>query len=99
MPAYERDSIVKLGEGWDNVTYEVNGELVVRFSKEPDSKLRAERIEREARLLAKVRSISPLPVPEPRFAVPEEGCLAYLKLAGWPLRELPAPVGLFIPRR
>jgi O-methyltransferase involved in polyketide biosynthesis len=36
LPGFQVRSVVVLGEGLDNIAYEVNGELVVRFSKEPD---------------------------------------------------------------
>jgi hypothetical protein len=36
LPGYEVRSMVGLGEGSDNVAYEVNGQLVVRASKEAD---------------------------------------------------------------
>lgn len=89
MPAYEIDSVVQIGEGWDNVAYEVNGELIVRFSKEPDPARRTALLNREARLLAAVADISPLPVPEPAFTAAEQGCLAYVKLPGVPLLDIP----------
>ncbi|MBC6462146.1 phosphotransferase family protein, partial [Actinomadura sp. HBU206391] len=82
LPGYRIDSVVLLGEGEDNLAYEVNGELIVRFAKEPDSVDRAARVNGEARLLAAVAGISPLPVPEPSFTVAEQGCLAYFKLPG-----------------
>ncbi|WP_218004204.1 hypothetical protein [Nocardia araoensis] len=63
LPGYRIDSVVLLGEGEDNVAYEVNGELIVRFSKEPDPDSRAARVIEEAGLLAAVADISPLPVP------------------------------------
>lgn len=59
-----------------------------RLAAEPE--VRAARVEREARVLEAVAGISPLPVPEPRFAAAEAGCLAYLKLPGLPLLDLPA---------
>ena len=90
VPGYQVVSVVRLGEGLDNVAYEVNGELIVRFSKEPDPALRAASVTNEARLLAAVAGISPLPVPQPRFTVPEEGCLAYSKIPGSPLLDMPA---------
>ena len=86
MPDYQVDSVVQLGEGLDNLAYEVNGELIVRFSKEPDP---APRSNHEARVLAAVADISPLPVPEPTFTVAEQGCLAYFKLPGVPLLDMP----------
>ncbi|GAA0997126.1 hypothetical protein GCM10009555_094100 [Acrocarpospora macrocephala] len=79
-----------LGEGEDNVAYEVNGELIVRFAKESDPVERATRVTDEARLLSAVAGISPLPVPEPSFTVAELGCLAYFKLPGLPLIDVPA---------
>jgi aminoglycoside phosphotransferase (APT) family kinase protein len=85
MPGYRIDSVAVLGEGLDNVAYEVNGELVVRFSRQPDP----ERLDREARLLTAVATVGPVPAPEPAFAVPALGCLAYFKLPGVPLLDLP----------
>ncbi|MEU1979659.1 phosphotransferase [Nocardia sp. NPDC019309] len=90
LPDYRIDSIALLGEGEDNVVYEVNGELIVRFSKEPDLGSRAARVINEAGLLAAVASVSPLPVPEPCFSLAEQGCLAYFELPGRPLIDLPA---------
>jgi aminoglycoside phosphotransferase (APT) family kinase protein len=89
LPGYRIDSVVPIGEGLDNVAYEVNGELVVRFGKEPDPA----RLDREARLLAAVARIAPLPVPVPVFTVAERGCLAYRKLPGTPLLDLPRAEG------
>jgi len=89
MPGYRVDSVVRLREGLDNVAYEVNGELIVRFSKEPDPTRRAALLDREARLLALLAGISPLPVPEPTVIAAEHGWLAYFKLPGIPLLDLP----------
>ncbi|MGW7239055.1 phosphotransferase family protein [Streptomyces sp. NPDC054804] len=89
MPDCRIESVVPLGEGLDNLAYEVNGELVVRFCKEPDLARRTALVGHEARLLAAVADISPLPVPEPTFTVAELGCLAYHKLPGVPLSDLP----------
>jgi aminoglycoside phosphotransferase (APT) family kinase protein len=91
LPGHQVSAVVPLGEGEDHVTYEVDGELVVRFGKEPDPARRAAYVTREARLLAAVAAVSPLPVPEPRFTVPELGCLAYRKIPGVPLLDTPAP--------
>lgn len=85
LPGYRVDSVVRLGAGLDNVAYEVNNELIVRFSKEPDPV----RVSNEARLLAIVGDVSPVPVPQPTFTVPEQGCLAYFKLPGTPLLDMP----------
>jgi aminoglycoside phosphotransferase (APT) family kinase protein len=89
MPDYHIDSVVQLGEGLDNIAYVVNAELIVRFSKESDPELRAVRVRREARVLAAVAAVSPLPIPIPRFTVVEQGCLAYFKIPGVPLSDLP----------
>jgi aminoglycoside phosphotransferase (APT) family kinase protein len=85
LPDYRIDSVIQVGEGLDNVVYEVNAELIMRFSKEPDPT----RITNEARLLAAVADVSPLPVPEPAFTSAEQGWLAYLKLPGVPLLDMP----------
>jgi aminoglycoside phosphotransferase (APT) family kinase protein len=85
MPTYRVDSVVQVGEGLDNLAYEVNGELIVRFSKEPDPARRTALLNREARLLAAVSDVSPLPVPAPTFTAAEQGFLAYFKLRGVPL--------------
>ncbi|MCX0269220.1 phosphotransferase [Nocardia zapadnayensis] len=90
LPDYRIDTVALLGEGEDNLAYEVNGELIVRFAKEPDPGSRAARVTDEAALLAAVANISPLPVPEPCFRVPEQGCLAYFELPGRPLIDMPA---------
>jgi aminoglycoside phosphotransferase (APT) family kinase protein len=84
MPDYRIDSVAVLGEGLDNVAYEVNGELIVRIGKQPDPTL----LTREARLLTAVAGVAPVPVPEPAFTIPELGCLAYFKLPGTPLLDL-----------
>ncbi|WP_425581854.1 phosphotransferase family protein [Streptosporangium vulgare] len=89
LPGYRVETVAPLGAGQDNIAYEVNGELIVRFGKEPDPARRAALVEREARLLSTVARLSPVPVPEPRFTVAERGCLAYLKLPGRPLLDLP----------
>jgi aminoglycoside phosphotransferase (APT) family kinase protein len=91
LPDHRVDSVVPVGEGGDHLAYEVDGELIVRFGKEPDPAARAAGVDREARLLAAVAAISPLPVPEPVFTAAEQGCLAYRKLPGVPLLDLPLP--------
>ena len=90
LPDYEVRSIVKRGEGLDNAAYEVNGELIVRASKETDPALRSESTQREAQLLAVVAGLSTLPVPEPVFVDAEAGLLGYRKLPGFPLIDHPA---------
>ena len=78
-----------VGEGLDNVVYLVNDELIVRFSKEPDPEQRAVRVQREAGVLAAMADVVPVAVPIVRFTVVEQGCLAYSRLPGVPLLNLP----------
>ncbi|WP_218011050.1 phosphotransferase family protein [Herbidospora mongoliensis] len=90
-------SVVKLGEGWDNVAFEVDGDLIVRGSKEGG----AEAVRREARLLAVVAEVSPVPVPRVLFVDEAAGVMAYRKLAGEPLDSrlgiaVAAPLGAFL---
>ncbi|GAB3146719.1 hypothetical protein GCM10027290_28920 [Micromonospora sonneratiae] len=85
LPDYPVDSVVRIGAGLDNTAYEVNGELVVRFSRKPDP----DRVDDEARLLTVLGEVSPLPVPVLVFADPAQSCLAYTRLAGLPLLEVP----------
>lgn len=89
LPGYEVHSMAGMGEGSDNAAYEVNGDLVVRASKEADPHRRSESTRREAELLAAVAGFSTLPVPEPVFTDAEAGALAYFKLPGLPLMDQP----------
>ncbi|HEU4948082.1 MAG TPA: aminoglycoside phosphotransferase family protein [Kribbella sp.] len=84
-PGYRIDEVVLLGSGTDNLAYEVNDELIVRIGTEADPV----RVDREARLLSIVAEVSPLAVPRPAFTVPELGCLAYFKVPGVPLLDVP----------
>ena len=67
LPGYEVRSVATVGEGLDNAAYEVNSELIVRVSKEPDPAVRSEATRREAAVLAAVAGLSTLAVPEPVF--------------------------------
>jgi aminoglycoside phosphotransferase (APT) family kinase protein len=106
LPGYEVRAITRLEEGSDNAAYEVNGELIVRASKETDRALRSESTQREAQLLAVVAGLSTLPIPEPVFVEAEAGLLAYVKLPGVPLIDHPVakpallapPLGRFLSR-
>ena len=90
LPGWRATSVVPLGEGVDNAAFDVDGELVVRCSTHPDPGERSRRVLRESRVLATVAAASPLPVPVPRFTAAEDGCLAYARLPGSPLLDLPA---------
>ena len=89
LPGHKVRRVSGLGEGLDNAAFEVDGELVVRKSKEADPTLRADAIRREAALLAAMARISTLPAPKPAFADPEAGFIAYRKLPGRPLMDHP----------
>jgi aminoglycoside phosphotransferase (APT) family kinase protein len=81
-PGHRVGPAVPLGAGLDHTAFEVDG-LVVRFGTEPGSGVR------EARLLAAIATVSPLPVPRPMFA--DDTCLAYPKLPGVSLLDRPEP--------
>ena len=83
-------SLRPLGSGLDHVTYEVDGEFVVRLSRQTDPAERAREVTVEARLLHRVGEISPLPVPVPNIVDPVHGLSTYLKLPGQPLLHVPA---------
>ncbi len=89
LSGYGVRSITRLGEGLDNAAYEVNGELIIRASKETDPALRCQSTRREVDLLATVAGLSTQPVPEPVFVNTEAGVLAYVKLLGLPLMDHP----------
>jgi aminoglycoside phosphotransferase (APT) family kinase protein len=89
LPGYEVRSITRLGEGLDNAVYDINGELIVRTSKEANHARRSEATRREAELLVVVAELSTLPVPEPVFTDIEAGVLGYPRLPGLPLMDHP----------
>lgn len=60
----EAQSLKLLGEGWDNAVYLVNEELVFRF---PRRKIAVALIEREMRVLPKLKKFLSLAVPEPIY--------------------------------
>jgi aminoglycoside phosphotransferase (APT) family kinase protein len=84
LPGYAVASVRSLGAGQDNVAYEVNGELVVRFRRAGPG-----RVVREAELLRLVAGVSPLPVPVPVAVDAARGWLAYRRLPGVPLLDRP----------
>ncbi|WP_232323910.1 phosphotransferase family protein [Catenuloplanes japonicus] len=80
-----------LGEGTDHVAYEINGDVVVRVSRRPAP------AGPEARLLSLVADVSPLPTPRVIFA--DDHLLAYRRLPGVPLLDLPRGDELPVARR
>ncbi|RBQ15420.1 aminoglycoside phosphotransferase family protein [Spongiactinospora rosea] len=100
LPGYAVRTLVKLGEGLDNLAYEVNGNLIVRSSKEVDPEM----TRREVEVLRAIVECGTLPVPEVVFADAEAGVIAYAKLPGTPLQtalttdvsKLAAPLGEFL---
>lgn len=99
LPGYRIGSVKMLGQGLDNLVYEVNGELLVRAAKQADPAVRGERIRREAELLGVLAGLSTLPVPRVVFADPPAGVLACAKLPGRPLpgHRVPEPARLAAP--
>jgi aminoglycoside phosphotransferase len=106
LPDHNVRTLTRLGEGADHLAYEVNGELIVRLSKEDDAARRSESTRREADLLAVVARWSTLPVPKPILVDAEAGVLAYARLPGVPLlgrrvaepARLAAALGEFLSR-
>ena len=93
LPGRGARSIVRLGSGLDNAAYEVDGAIVVRFRQpdDDDGFDPAESVRAEARLLESVAAIVPVAVPRPLFVAADEGCLAYSKVGGVPLLDVPEP--------
>jgi aminoglycoside phosphotransferase (APT) family kinase protein len=89
LPGLPVEAVEALGAGRDNAAYGVNGTLVLRFSTAPDPSLRATLVVSEGNLLDIVAEVSPVPIPVPRFVDADAGCLAYEKLRGTSLLELP----------
>jgi aminoglycoside phosphotransferase (APT) family kinase protein len=54
LPERADGAVTPLGAGLDNTAFDVDGELVVRLSRDPDPAERARVVRREARLLAVV---------------------------------------------
>ncbi|WP_221447198.1 phosphotransferase [Saccharothrix violaceirubra] len=82
LPDLAVTSVVPLGEGLDNVAFEVDGSLVVRFRKDGD-------VAAEAAVLRAVAAVSPVAVPVPVFASGDR--MAYRKLPGVPPAEVDVP--------
>lgn len=86
LPDYRVHRIRPLGEGMENTAYLVNGELVLRLSKDEDP---VATIAREAGLLAILSEFATLTIPAPVFAAGT--AMAYRMLPGTPVFDLPAP--------
>lgn len=80
------DTVVPFGAGLDNTAYLVDGDLVVRFRTADGDGLD---VVREARLLETVAGIVAVPVPVPEFVDEAARCVAYRRLPGVPLLEMP----------
>jgi aminoglycoside phosphotransferase (APT) family kinase protein len=89
VPDVAVTDVVPCGEGLDNVAFDVNGELIVRFRKEPGVAERAALVTAEAALLDEIAGALPVAVPATVFVDAELGCLAYRKLPGTPLLQQP----------
>lgn len=77
-------AVTLAGAGVDNVAYDVDGELVVRFLREPEPG----RVTTEARILAIAATCAPPAVPQPLVVDEAAGALVYPRLGGTPLLEL-----------
>lgn len=88
LPGLAVHSVARAGAGVDHVAYEVNGDLIVRFATEPDRADRARQVHAERRVLATVRDLSPLTVPDPVVVVADDGAMVYRKIPGTPILEL-----------
>lgn len=84
LPGYAVRSVRELGSGLDNEVYLVNDDLVVRGAKQPDP----DATRREVTLLASMRLITPVPVPEVLFSDEQAGVIGYRRLPGEPLHGL-----------
>jgi aminoglycoside phosphotransferase (APT) family kinase protein len=83
LPQWAGGRIEPLGAGLEHTAYVVDGALVVRFGE-------AGSAETEARVLEAVAGLAgEIPVPRPVLAAGD--CLAYPRLAGTPLIDLPPP--------
>src|SRR5258708_36717815 len=80
VPELSIRSFTYLGEGEDNLAFEVNDDLIFRFTKQDH-----EALEREVAILRFVRALSPLPVPVPVYDQIGQGFIGYQKLPGVPL--------------
>ncbi|MBB3082644.1 phosphotransferase family protein [Geodermatophilus sabuli] len=90
LPERADGAVTPLGAGLDNTTFDVDGDLVARFSRDPDPVERARQVRREARLLTGIAARSPLPTPVPVVIAAGDGCLVYRKLPGRPVLDLVA---------
>jgi aminoglycoside phosphotransferase (APT) family kinase protein len=86
LPEQRIDTVVLIGEGEDHIAFEIDRDLIVRRRRSPGP----EQLNRESRLLTAVSAVSPVPVPAPVFVDSERGAIAYRKLPGTPLLDLPA---------
>jgi aminoglycoside phosphotransferase (APT) family kinase protein len=89
LPGLAVTDVMPCGEGLDNLAFDVNGELIVRFRKEPGLAERAALVTAEAGLLDAIAGALPVAVPAIEFVDAEHGCLAYRKLPGTPLLRQP----------
>lgn len=91
VPHAGQRSVVLLGEGADHIAHEVDGELIVRQSKDPDLDRRTAATSRESAVLAAVAAHSTLPVPAVVATDPPVGVLVLRKVPGVPLLQHPLP--------
>jgi aminoglycoside phosphotransferase (APT) family kinase protein len=83
FPQLPARSLKLLGEGWDNVAWKVDDDLVFRF---PRRTLAAQLIESECAILPRLATRTTLPVPDPQWVSPPRDGYPWT-FAGY--RELP----------
>lgn len=86
LPGYEVHTAVPAGDGLDNTVYLVNGDLIVRARVTDPAAVR-----REVALLAVVKDLVEVRVPEVLFTDDRVGVIAYHALPGKPLDQHPVP--------
>ncbi|MFG1943449.1 phosphotransferase family protein [Nonomuraea sp. NPDC048826] len=84
LPDYEVRTVVPAGHGVDNTVHLVNGELIVRARVSDPAAVR-----REVALLATVKDLVAVRVPDVLFADDRAGVIAYHALPGQPLDQHP----------
>ena len=77
-----RARVEPLGEGWDNVVWAVDDDLVLRVVKDPDPTVRRTTVERDVALLEFAGRHSTLPPPRVVAAAPEAGALLTTRIPG-----------------
>lgn len=84
-PDLEINSFELLGEGWNNIAFLANGELIFRFAKVEEA---VQAINGENALLRLLQDVSPIPIPSPGYYSREHAYMGYQVVAGTPLLQV-----------